>query len=599
MPVAEASGKGGQLVTTMGERREMQSFSPRLAFTSGVMAWCCRRCVASANASATSAVARQRFPASLFCAAILSIPILSIPLAGCVSQQASVPVGEAPTVTQVPQAAAAADNLERIQAALLPPLVPPAQPGVAMELEPRFDLTVNDAPAPEVFAAIASGTRYSMVLHPAVSGQLSVKLKGVTVAEALQSIREIFGYEYRVEGTRIHILPVTLQTRVFSVSYLAGQRHGSSDIRVPSGAVAEAQRGADALADSNRLQTLTANDFWAVLSSTLKTVVGDAPGRSVAVNPDAGVVVVRAMPAELRQVAQYLNAIRDSVQRQVILEGKIVEVTLNERFQGGINWADYPQASQASADAVSWRPLPGPRGTRIDGLPGGALLGMVFPTQDFTELLQFLESQGTVEVLSSPRIATLNNQKAVFKVGTDEFFVTGISTAAAPGTPGPQFPGITMRPFFTGVALDVTPQIDEDLSVILHIRPSVSSVTRSESSLNLGSVIGSISLPLARSAVSETDSVVRAIANSVIAISGLFKVDAVDVAPAAAKDRTPCGPGLVSADRQRPAAKKELVILIRPTVVSAGNYAADNAADLRERLQNFATPEQGRGAGNP
>ncbi len=170
MPLAEASGKGGQLVTTMGERREMQSFSPWLAFTSGVMARCCRRCVASATASATSAVASQRFLASLFCAAILSIP-----LAGCVSQQASVPADEAPTVTRVPQAAAAPDNLERIQAALLPPLVPPAQPGVAMELEPRFDLTVNDAPAPEVFAAIASGTRYSMVLHPAVSGQLSVK----------------------------------------------------------------------------------------------------------------------------------------------------------------------------------------------------------------------------------------------------------------------------------------------------------------------------------------------------------------------------------------------------------------------------------------
>jgi len=110
-------------------------------------------------------------------------------------------------------------------------------PSVAgVDLEPRFDLNVSNAPAAQVFMSIVSGTRYSILLHPEVSGVISVSLKDVTVEETLSAIRELYGYEFRAEGTRIYVQPAGMQTRIFQVNYPPGQRRGTTDLRVTSGA---------------------------------------------------------------------------------------------------------------------------------------------------------------------------------------------------------------------------------------------------------------------------------------------------------------------------------------------------------------------------
>ena len=152
----------------------------------------------------------------------------------------------------------------------------------------------------------------------------------------------------------------------------------------------------------------------------------------------------------------------------------------------------------------------------------GGLFGLAFQTSNFAALIEFLETQGNVQVLSSPRIATLNNQKAVLKVGTDEFFVTNVTTTTTTGTSTTTTPSVTLQPFFSGIALDVTPQIDENNNITLHIHPSVSKVTTVNKVVDLGSA-GSINLPLASSNISETDSIVRAQDGQIVAIGGLMK----------------------------------------------------------------------------
>ncbi len=524
-------------------------------------------------------------------------------------------------------------ELDSVQTALLPPLQQPLRADVAKDLEPRFDLSVNNASAQQVFLSIASGTRYSMVVHPEVTGNISVSLKDVTVIEAMQAIREIFGYDYKIDGSRIYVLPVTIQTRVFRVNYLIGQRQARSDIRVSSGSVADAPlaptpgapgapvtpvavpggAAAVGVTDSSRIQTSTKSDFWDELAKTLQTVIGTAPGRSVVVNSQAGVVVVRALPVEIRQVEQYLNAIRDSVQRQVMLEAKIIEVTLNDEFQAGINWALFSSSGRTAAGLInpgasigvqgaqatgqlSINSAPGSgsltssaSGSLIPGVPGGALFGLAFQTQNFAGLLQFLESQGSVQVLSSPRIATINNQSAVLKVGTDEFFVTNVAAAtttvtSVAGTAAPQFPSVTLRPFFSGVALDITPQIDEDSTITLHIHPSVSRVVQDNRQLNLGSFGGSVTLPLAKSDVSETDSVVRAADGNIVAIGGLMKVDISDTRSGLPGLQDSQSFGGVFGSRAKTMVKKELVILIKPTVVQTDRDVSEDLRAVRERL---------------
>lgn len=528
-----------------------------------------------------------------------------------------------------------------VSAALLPPInieIPKAR----QPAEERFGVTFNNVPAAQFFMGIVSGTRYSMLVHPDVTGTISVNLKDVTVFEALDAVRELYGYDYTVDGTRIYVKPLSLQTRVFQVNYLTGNRKGTSDIRVTSGSVSDSSYSGNSnnnnsntspfnsgsnqnnngnsntqTLNSSKISTTSDTDFWGELKTSLAAIVGNKEGRSVVVSPQSGVVVVRAMWNEMRNVEAYLKATQLSVDRQVILEAKILEVQLNDSEQAGINWAAFRNGgnskfsggliSQGGVLQTSGSLAVGASsidstartfsGAQFESTPGqdllnnaaGSIFGLAFQTSNFAALLSFLQTQGNVHVLSSPRIATLNNQKAVLKVGTDQFFVTNISTtttATVAGISQPS-PSVTVQPFFSGVALDVTPQIDESGNVILHIHPSVSNVTTQTQTLRLGSV-GELDLPLASSAISETDSIVRGRDGQIVAIGGLMRV-------ASSSDRSqlpgagdlPVVGGLFRNTNQV-MQKRELVILLKPTVVQGNADWNRDMLESQQRIQGMA-----------
>ena len=561
-------------------------------------------------------------------------------LAGCAAPPAP-PTSVGEHITGELDRALADRKAEATPAAVNEALLPPLRmemPNVAGQpLEPRFDLSVNNAPAAQVFMSLVSGTRYSMLVHPRVTGTISVSLKDVTLREALDALRDLYGYEYRIEGSRISVLPAGIQTRVFKVNYLTGVRRGTSDVRVQSGSVADAavsavpgQAGGGVPTfpgspmpgslptarsiDSSRISTQQLNDFWAELRAALVAIVGTADGRSVVVTPTSGVIVVRAMPDELRGVEQYLRETRIAVERQVMLEAKIIQVTLADAYQAGINWSIFRNrfslgqvSNGAGATALSANPpglplagrgetlnIPGrlltAEGTAASAAnPANAIFGIAVQTSSFSALLQFLESQGSVQVLSSPRVATLNNEKAVLKVGTDEFFVTNVSTVTTTtGSATQQSPTVTVAPFFSGILLDVTPRIDDNGGIMLHVHPSISEVTESQRVVNLGGTISAITLPLARSTVSETDTIVRASDGNIVAIGGLMSVDV--------RDNRGGIPGIdipILRNTDRQTTKKELVILIKATVLADDQAWQDDLRRTEERLKDFypSTPK--------
>lgn len=525
-------------------------------------------------------------------------------------------------MNQAAQGSAQPGKQEAVNNALLPPLAVSMPKVDNKPLETRFDLTVNNTPASQVFMAIVSGTRYSMLLHPEVGGNISLNLKDVTVLEALEAIREIYGYDYKMDGSRIYIQPLTLQTRIFQVNYLTGMRTGTSSLRVTSGSVSDTPIGgapgtATTVApptqrglDSSKVSMTSNADFWDELTKSLQAIVGSEKGRSVVVSPMSGVIVVRAMPDELRNVAAYLKASQISIERQVILEAKIIEVQLNDGFQSGVNWAAFKNSPNshitvgqgaagstlapgaAAASALSGTNLTATPGASLlpiaagslpSGVAAGTLFGLAFQTGNFAALLSFLESQGNVHVLSSPRIATLNNQKAVLKVGTDEFFVTNVTTTTTTGTATTSTPSVTLQPFFSGIALDVTPRIDENNEIILHIHPSVSQVSTVNKTVNTGTG-GTLNLPLASSSVSETDSIVRARDGQIVAIGGLMRQATFD-------DRS----GLPGLSKSSPlfgqtsqrSEKRELVILLRPTVVDSDKDWSQDITQSRDRISGL------------
>lgn len=468
--------------------------------------------------------------------------------------------------------------------------------------EARFDLSISNAPAKQVFMQLGTGTPYNVLVAPEVSGLVSLQLKNTTVVEALEALRDLYGYDFRITGKRVMIYPNSVQTRVFKINYLPGRRQGVSDLRVSGNSVADASSsGGDKSSKSDKgnssqdgggsnsaqVRTTSDADFWKEIKDSLTSMMAPEPGRSVVINPSAGVIVVRGTPAEHRAVADFLKAVQLTIERQVMLEAKIIEVTLSSGSQTGVNWSYFRggagnnrAAAGAVAPGVSLSPdglittasntVIGPNGDIITDSAGQGFYGLAIQAANFTALINFLETQGDVQVLSSPRIATINSQKAILKVGSDEFFVTGLKTEVTPGTNGGDpvvSPTITVQPFFSGIALDVTPQIDDEGSVILHVHPAVSTVSTKEKQVNLGD-LGNFKLPLAASSINETDSIVRVGNGQIVAIGGLMSESSTtDRQGVKGLSRIPVVGNFLFGQKGASRSKRELVILIKPTVI--------------------------------
>jgi MSHA biogenesis protein MshL len=374
--------------------------------------------------------------------------------------------------------------------------------------------------------------------------------------------------------------------------------------------------------DSSDVSTSSSSDFWSDLKSAIEAIVGSKEGgRSVVVSPHSGVVVIRALPDELHNVDTYLKATQLSVDRQVILEAKILEVELNDSYQSGVNWASFasfrgPHDNRVStgflAPGTALTPLPFSGGQPAEissgtgmtassgfslsnaGGAAGAMFGLAFQTSNFAALISFLESQGTVHVLSSPRIAAMNNQKAVLKIGTDEFFVTGVTTTTSSNTAGNTItPSVILQPFFSGVVLDVTPQIDDKGNILLHVHPSVSQVSTVNKAVSLGTA-GNLSLPLAASATSEVDSMVRGQDGRVVAIGGLMRQSSTgDNSQVPVAGNLPVL-GALFRNKKNVNQKRELVVLIKPTIVEGSNNWNQDMLDTSRRIEQLDPRKTGR-----
>ncbi len=462
----------------------------------------------------------------------------------------------------------------------------------------RFRIQANNVDAKAFFASLVQNSEYSVALHPAVEGRITVNLTDVTLDEALNVVRDLYGYDIEKVGKVIQIYPAGLRTVTIPVDYLQFKRSGRSLTAITTGTITNTDNNSnsnnssrtssssstrssnsDGTSSSNstkstrggtEIETLSESDFWPQLEKAVSRLIGSGRGQSVVVTPQAGVLTLRAYPDEVREVRQFLDVSQQRMQRQVILEAKILEVTLSDGYQQGINWSNMSFGNgKVVIDRI---------GAATSTLPGLDTIGTLLSGQtnitvsdgSFQSVLSFMSTQGDLNVLSSPRVTAANNQKAVIKVGSDEYYVTDLTSVVGSGDNTQAAPNVELTPFFSGISLDVTPQIDDKGNVLLHVHPSVIEVEQQDKEITYND--STFTLPLARSSIRESDSVIRAQDGDVVVIGGLMKTDTTKKVSKVPFLGDIPALGHLFRNTSELTEKTELVILLKPTVVGVNTW---------------------------
>jgi MSHA biogenesis protein MshL len=459
--------------------------------------------------------------------------------------------------------------------------IPPATARYA--LRHPLNVSVHEVDARDFFMGLVVDSDDNMVVHPDVKGTISLELKNVSIPQVLDAVQKVYGYDYKKTEIGYVIYPSTLQTRAFKIDRLDLLRQGKSNTFVSSGQTGNSSQAYGNQQNQNLTQpfnnnqpnngsmtgmrssgssitTTTETDFWKELDEALRTLIAVDKDATVVINKQSGVVIARAKPMQLREIESFLATTQNQISRQVILEAKILEVVLNDSHQDGVEWKSIIRQGLQIAPGVA-----------TGGVYTLAANAGSFQIGDFTAVVTLLESQGKTNVLSSPRISTLNNQQAIIKVGQDETFVTGISPGIVVSSGisgGTVQPAPILSAFFSGIALDVTPQINDGGDITLHIHPSITKVESKDREYKIDGFGSTSVVPTALSTIRESDSIVKAENGQIIVLGGLMQDNANENKEGVyGLSRIPYLGNLFRVDKGS-SEKTELVILLKASLIN-------------------------------
>ncbi len=544
------------------------------------------------------------------------IVILTLFLGGCAS---TIPEPHQPSKghISVDEQATTASEAEIPEVIQKKPFLPPPVPQPAEQELERYTVVVNDVPVKELLFALARDASLNIDVDSDIEGYVTLNAVEQTLPQILERIARQTNLRYELKGNNLYISPDEPYFRTYKIDYVNISRDMEGQISISTqiaktGTVDVKATGGGAGGNENNSRTSVRsrsnNQFWVTLANNISRILGEegkgnASGElgsdSVVINPESGIISVKATSAQHLHIQKFLDEVMHNAQRQVLIEATIVEVTLNDRFQSGIDW----NALVGGNDIIK---------LQQSLLPGTTGLGTSFfqavlqsdngQNPDFRATLKLLKTFGDTKVLSSPKLMALNNQTAVLKVVRNEVYFTLDAETSQNQTNSLTTIESEVHTVPVGLVMSVTPQINENMTVTLNVRPTISRISdriqdpapqliaAQFKAQNPNSDLPDIKSEIPVISVREMESILKVNSGQVAVLGGLMQDDY--------QRDTNAVPGLgdlpVAGDafKQRDFrnTKSELIIFLRPIVVQNASLTGD-LKPYRHYLQdNVTTP---------
>tara|TARA_R110002167_G_scaffold30424_6_gene100590 strand:+ start:20178 stop:21767 length:1590 start_codon:yes stop_codon:yes gene_type:complete len=454
----------------------------------------------------------------------------------------------------------------------------------AREAPELFSVVVQDVSVRELLFAIARDAGVNIDVHPQVIGSVSLNAIDQTLPQILDRIGRQVDMRWTMDqsnGLMVERDSPYLQT--YRVDYVNVSRDSNTGFSV-STAIANVGAGGGGSSGSNNsvasLNQNSSNNFWNTLTANLQSIMGESGGANagsastIITNPESGLITVRATSREHREIRAFLDYVKTRSLYQVMIEATVVEVSLNDRYQAGVDWA------ALSRDNGQVDFLQSLSGLNLSDAPASMLTIDKSAGPDAVSItMKALSRFGDIRVLSSPKIMALNNQAAMLRVVDNKVFFTievepGIpATATTPGTPAIYTSTINTVP--VGFVMSVTPQISENDQVTLNVRPTISRIVRYVNDPSPALVDAGVVNAVPEIQIREIESILKVFSGQIAVLGGLMQ-DSLETSTSGMPGLSKLpGIGGLFSYKDESAVKTELIVFIRPVVIKQPSIDGD------------------------
>ena len=460
------------------------------------------------------------------------------------------------------------------------PIIAAPEPAEPLQ---TFTVVATDLPASELLFALARDARLNLDIDPSITGRVSINAIDQTLPQILKRISRQVSLRYYLDGPNLVVERDLPFVRIYRIDYLNMSRTTTTDVGIETELGTTGDEGGGTGDSSAAISSESDNQFWRSLEENIQLLAKSRDTDGVVIsNRESGTISVLATSSAHENIQRFVDTVMASARRQVLIEATVVEVTLNDDFQAGVDWA---RIAQGDGWSVSQQVLGATAGT-----PGAPSLGTPSITsatylntnddRTISAAIQALDTFGDVSVMSSPKIMALNNQTSILKVADNTVYFEVDSTSTTTGGGGTAVTDVTVnttpKTVPVGFVMNVTPYISADNEVTLNIRPTITRILGFKQDPNPELTIANL---IPEIQVRELESVLRVSSGNTAVIGGLMQ-DSIDNNSAGLPGLHDMkGVGYLFGNRARESNKTELVIFLRPRVI-------DNAS-IETNLQDF------------